>query len=105
MPTLGILILWSGYLVGIFGFQKISSARGTVPGLTISDLALPSHRATYLSTAALWSNAGAQGVPAGATPYPKNPGPPGSTIPFGGVNTPNPLYIPPKPTSNPTAMP
>ena len=96
MPTLGILILWSGYLVGMFGFSQVKSAYSTVPKLTISDLALPSHRATYMAAAAVWTNSGAQGVPPGATPYPSSPGPPGSTIPFGGVNTPNPLYIPPK---------
>ena len=79
MPTLGILILWSGYLLGVAGFAQIKSARGTVPKLSISDLALPSHRGTYLSAAILWSNSGAQGVPAGATPYPQNPGPPAGT--------------------------
>jgi len=67
MPTLGILILWSGYLLGITGFAKIRSARGGAPALTLSDIALPSHRATYLAAAMAWSNPSPT-VPGGFSP-------------------------------------
>ena len=56
MATLGIVLLWGGYTIGVFGFAKIKSAYGLSPSLSISDLALPSHRATYLAAATSWGN-------------------------------------------------
>lgn len=81
MASLGIVILWSGYTLGIFGLSRIKSAYGSVPNLTISDLALPSHRATYLAAVKAWST---------ATTDPAVPGPiPGSpaSTPGGQVNS------------------
>jgi len=54
MATLGIVLLWGGYTIGIFGFAKIKAAYGASPSLSISALALPSHRTTYLAAAATW---------------------------------------------------
>jgi len=56
MATLGIVLLWGGYTIGIFGFAKIKSAYGLSPTLSVSDLALPSHRNTYLAAAQAWGS-------------------------------------------------
>ena len=76
MATLGILLLWAGYTTGVFGFAKIKAAYGASPSLSISDLALPSHRTTYLTAATAWttssgtaatSTASGSGTGSGAT--------------------------------------
>lgn len=67
MATLGILLLWAGYTTGIFGFGRIKSAYGVSPALSISDLALPSHRATYLAAASTWGNSAPPGTGATST--------------------------------------
>ena len=69
MATLGILLLWAGYTTGVFGFAKIKSAYGASPALSVSDLALPSHRNTYLAAAQAWgaTPAAIPGVPAGTS--------------------------------------
>jgi hypothetical protein len=56
MATLGLVILWSGYMVGVFGYSKIKAATNGSPKLSVSDLALPSHRSVYLTAAAAWGN-------------------------------------------------
>jgi len=62
MPgALGIVVTWGGYLLFIWGYSKVKSANGLAPTLSLSDCALPSHRATYISAAttyALGENAG-----------------------------------------------
>jgi hypothetical protein len=64
MPALGVVLIWAGYTFGIFGFAKIQTALGS-PKLSLSDVALPSHRATYLAAAATWGTNGG-GVPGSA---------------------------------------
>lgn len=61
MLPLGFVMIWAGYTFGIFGFAKIQTALGS-PKLTLSDVALPSHRATYLAAAQTWGTNGG-GVP------------------------------------------
>jgi len=48
--TLGMVVVWGGYTLFVWGFSKYRWGRnqGSVPGLTISDCALPSHRGHYL---------------------------------------------------------
>jgi hypothetical protein len=55
MAGLGIFLIWAGYSLGIFGFSKIKSAYNQAPDLSLSDLTLPSYRATYLAAALLWT--------------------------------------------------
>ena len=57
MAALGLVILWAGYLAGITGYSKIKAATSAAPRLSLSDLALPSHRATYMAAAGQWSSA------------------------------------------------
>ena len=56
MAPLGFFVLWAGYTLGIFGFSKIKSAYSSNP-LSLSDLALPSHRTTYIAAATTWTQA------------------------------------------------
>ena len=103
MATLGLILIWSGYTFGIFGYSKIKSAYGTSPALSLSDLALPSHRLTYI---AAWSPASSSSSAAGARgntgsgttapgqfPLPQGPPYPGSTIPSPQA-TPSGPYVP-----------
>jgi hypothetical protein len=64
MLPLGFVMIWAGYTFGIFGFAKIQTALGS-PKLSLSDVALPSHRAIYLAAAATWGTNGG-GVPGSA---------------------------------------
>jgi hypothetical protein len=92
MATLGLLILWSGYTVGMFGFAKIKSAYGAAPTLSISDLALPSHRGTYMAAAAAWGSGTPTAASAGTTPTGSGASAPVPGTPFnpnlGGANLP-----------------
>src|ERR1035437_4122531 len=73
MATLGLLLLWTGYTGLAYGFVFITGR-----SLTLSDLALPSHRGTYLQA---W---GAGAAPPAAAPpgSPKVPSPPPTPTPF-----------------------
>jgi hypothetical protein len=61
MGGLGLIFLWGGYTLFVFGYARTKSARGGV-GLSIADCALPSHRAAYESAMASYSGGGAGGV-------------------------------------------
>ena len=66
MAALGVLVIWAGYTFGVYGFSKIKSAYGASPALSVADVALPSHKSTYLAAAAGWGNGGAGAAAAGA---------------------------------------
>lgn len=88
MASLGLLLLWSGYTFGIFGWAKIRTAGGA-PKLSFSDVALPSHRAAYL-TAVQSSLTGAGGFGPGSEPlYSPLPANTPSTEPTNPNGTPN----------------
>jgi hypothetical protein len=100
MATLGIVLLWGGYTIGVFGFAKIKSAYGLSPSLSVSDLALPSHRATYLAAATTWggsSSSSSTAAPSTGTAVPA--GAPAKTATTSTVPTPIPTatggYFPP----------
>ena len=67
MGPLGIVVLWGGYLFGIWGFSKVKTAYGGIQ-LSLSDLALPSHRTTYLASTAAWTQNGLYLGPAVVNP-------------------------------------
>jgi len=46
--SLGLVITWGGYVMMVYGYVKMKSAY-TGAGLSISDIVLPSHRATYIA--------------------------------------------------------
>jgi len=48
MGSLGMVVAWSGYLLLVFGYSRVKSAY-TGNGLSIADLALPSHRPAYMT--------------------------------------------------------
>jgi hypothetical protein len=52
MATLGLTLIWTGYALGIFGWSRIKHS-----SLTFSDIALPSHRSTYVTAAQGWAPA------------------------------------------------
>ena len=56
MAALGLFLIWSGYTFGVYGFSKIKSAYGASPSLALADVALPSHRATYITAATGWTS-------------------------------------------------
>ena len=99
MAPLGFFVLWAGYTLGIFGFSKIKSAYGQSPSLSLSDLALPSHRSTFMAAASAWT--GASTPPGTSSLVPTTPpvklgnpntSTPGASIGIGGVTVPNTLY-------------
>jgi len=101
MATLGIVLLWGGYTIGVFGFAKIKSAYGLSPSLSVSDLALPSHRNTYLAAATAWgtgSTAAASSTAAPSTGTAVPAGAPAKTATTSTVPTPIPTpagsYVP-----------
>lgn len=67
MATLGIVFLWFGYTAAIGGLAKIKAAYGAAPALSLSDLALPTHRATYLAAVQAWSTGSASSASDGST--------------------------------------
>ena len=56
MAALGLVIVWASYTLGMLGWTKVKHMTNPLAGpgqgkpLTFSDLALPSHRPTYLAT-------------------------------------------------------
>lgn len=82
MAALGLILIWVGYTTGILGYSKIKSANGAT-ALSISDVALPSHRALYMQVAATWATSNSQGINPNA-PYSAQ-GPSGQTVSTGGT--------------------
>jgi hypothetical protein len=70
MATLGLVLLWFGYTSVIGGLAKIKSAYGNSPALTISDLALPSHRGTYIAAVSAWGTGSTGAASPGSTGAP-----------------------------------
>ena len=48
MAGLGLILTWSGYLLLAWGVSKVKAGSGGTP-LSLSDCALPSHRAAYIA--------------------------------------------------------
>jgi len=70
--ALGVVVTWAGYALFVLGFSKVKSARSGTR-LSLSDVALPSHRAAYMAAAALW-NSSTNTNPAVANPQANLPG-------------------------------
>jgi hypothetical protein len=65
---LGIVIAWSGYTLLIWGYAKWGQGKNPgTPQLSISDVALPSHRPAYLVAMNAYATASAGGTQSGAT--------------------------------------
>lgn len=61
MAGLGLVLTWSGYMLAVWGYSKIKSAY-TGNGLSIADLALPSHRVAYLNAMTAYQAGGTTSV-------------------------------------------
>lgn len=59
MAPVGLILAWGGYTLLIFGYTKWRwSSDPTAKQLSISDLALPSHRTTYINALAAYTAGG-----------------------------------------------
>jgi hypothetical protein len=69
VAPLGLIIAWGGYLFGAYGLALWKwSSDPSATKLTISDLALPSHRAAYIAAMTSYAAGGTTSTVGGVAP-------------------------------------
>lgn len=63
MFSLGLVLIWGGYTLGIWGYSKTKAAYNAQLALTLSDLTVPKNRTHFYSIAQQWAGAPGAGNP------------------------------------------